>query len=429
MGSGTLIQLVGYGSQDIYLTGNPQITFFKHVYKRHTNFAQETIDEVFVNDIRINNGNNSTIYTQNKHKLTCILSNPGDLLVQTYLELELIKPLQNVDGVIQVGELVKRPGHAIIDSIEIEIGGQIIEKQYGEWIDIWAQLSNTNNSFLKLERMINCSLVKNTEKDDTNRIHKMFIPLPFFFTKHPGLALPLTSLYYNDVKIHVTLNVDTSIMKFPLDQLHTRPRINKAHLICDYIFLDIEEHRAFRKLSREYLIEQVQFSGNKVFPKIAQIANIRLKFNHPCKELVWICQDSSHILPATDKYMPFCYNKGNSGGDLINSVNLLFNNNLRFREREATLFRTLQSYQHHIGGFDNNVINEMEKGFIYSYSFSLNPEEYNPSGTCNFSRIDDPILSLKLNNSIGDTKSIRVYALSYNIFKVSNGMGALVYVN
>jgi len=416
MGCGTLLQLVSYGSQDIYLTGNPQITFFKAVYKRHTNFTIESIEQVFTNNIQSHCITNS-----------CIISKKGDLLYNMYLEIDLIEPIEtDINNNYLSGQFVKRPGYALINYIELQIGGRTIDKKYGEWMDIWSQLTYTYEEYTKLKRMINASLVSNLTTEHRN-IYKLYIPLQFWFCKNPGLALPLIALQFNEIKVNISFNPYNYITKNSSENLiHTYPKIDNIRLFCDYVFLDIEERRQFSKKC-EYLIELVKFQGTHVYQQNELLANIKLHFEHPCKELIWLCQDNNIIQPGKKLHCPFSFNKGNNGGDMINNVRLLFNNNDRFKSRQSSYFRITQPYYHHNGGDTHDMVNENERGYIYTYSFALNPEELQPSGTCNFSRIDDPRLILEMNTSIGLTKSIRIYSIYYNILNITSGMGSLLY--
>jgi len=436
MGAGTIMQLVSYGSQDIYITGNPQITNFKSIYYRHTNFVIENFEELFVNDVKLNPGNsNTTIINQNTYKITSIISKKGHLLYKIYLNLELERPKSKNNN--EIIPIVQRPAHSLIESVELEIGGQIVDKLYGQWIDIWTQLSHNTNNYQKYKYTVDGSIQSYNNNllfnDNSEYPYKYYVNLNFWFAKNPGLALPIVALNKHEIKIHVTLNSDTSFIKFPASHIdRSQKSINiKASLLCDYIFLDKQELLIFSNLCHEYLIENVQRSDLYTLSKTENNANLKLKFNHPVKELIWVCQDSKYTSPGTYTYSPFAFNifseNSQNGGDFVNHAKLLFNNNYRFKERDGTYFRIVQPYQHHSGGFDNQIISSYEKGYIYCYSFSINPQENQPSGTCNFSRIDDPILILNLNDSIGDKKYIRVYAINYNIFKVFDGMGGLVF--
>ena len=380
MGGG-LMQLVAYGAQDIYLTGNPQITFFKVVYRRHTNFAMESIEQVFSGNVNLGK------------KTSCTIARNGDLLGKMYLEADV----KLKTGVSTLTD--KRVGHKIIDYIEVEIGGQCIDKHYGEWLDLWSQLTCCKDGFEKLERLVDGTLEKGGVK-------KLYIPLQFWFNRNPGLALPLIALQYHEVKLNVQFAKSSEVS------------LENVCLFCDYIFLDTDERRRFAQVSHEYLIEQVQFNGKNYYSANETCANIELRFNHPCKELVFVAQDKS-------KEGTFNYS-GAGDADNVDRAVLELNGHDRFREREGSYFRCVQTLQHHTGGFDHD--GDKEKGFIYVYSFALKPEEHQPSGTCNFSRIDNALLTLSLSEASA-ARLTRVYATNYNVLRIMSGMGGLAYSN
>ena len=386
MGGG-LMQLVAYGAQDIYLTGNPQITFFKVVYRRHTNFAIEAIEQVFTGNLNFGK------------KSTCTISRNGDLLANMYLEMD-----------ISVDKVKDRLGHALIDYVELEIGGQSIDKHYGEWMDIWTQLTHTTEKFDKLDRLIDGTLTQ----DGNNR--KLYVPLQFWFNRNPGLALPLIALQYHEIKLNVVLK-KKDLLK---GNGGNAPVLNGICLYCDYIFLDTDERRRFAQGSHEYLIEQVQFNGRHSLSAGENTANIELRFNHPCKELVWVCQNNAN--ENTFNYLGNGDGDGNT--DQISSAVLQLNGHDRFRQRDGTYFRVVQPYQHHTGGHNQSET----QGHSYVYSFAIKPEEHQPSGTCNFSRIDNAVLTLDINND-NRGKQIRVYATNYNVLRIMSGMGGLAYSN
>jgi len=403
MGGG-LMQLVAYGAQDVYLTGNPQITFFKVVYRRHTNFSMESIEQVFTGNVSLGK------------KTSCTIARNGDLLGKMYLEVDLSSTT----------DLVARPGHAMIDYVEVEIGGQAIDKQYGEWMDIWTQLSHSGEQFQKLERLVDGKL----QGKGGNK--KLYVPLQFWFNRNPGLALPLIALQYHEVKLNLQLHKDKRISSTN----EAGAKINNICLFCDYMFLDTDERRRFAQVSHEYLIEQVQFNGKTCLGQKDSCANVELRFNHPCKELVWVVQDGRVVDGTINEPFAFAADTNEGKDDFVKSAVLQLNGHDRFREREGTYFRCVQPYQHHTGGHDqqgNNDINTnggAEKGFIYSYSFALRPEDHQPSGTCNFSRIDNALLTMNLAESSGtEGKEVRTYATNYNVLRIMSGMGGLAYSN
>jgi hypothetical protein len=415
---GSLMQLVAQGAQDNYITGNPQITYFKAIYRRHTNFVIESIENNFEGHIDLGK------------KIICSIPRKGDLLYKTYLEIDLEIP-QKIDsgGNITNVSLVNRFGLAMIDYIEFKIGGQVIDKHYGEWMDIWTQLSMNKEEYTKFKRLIDGSFVK-------DNMYKIYIPLFFWFTRQPGLALPLIALQYHDVRLIVKFKKFTSICKeFPNYQ---KPIIHNCLLFSDYIFLDTDERRRFGSNTHEYLIEQVQVGIRSELPIERDTVNLYLNLNHPCKELVWVCQSEIFRKNATltedNSFLePFCYSNGNSyNADHVKKGVLILNGNDRFYENNGTYFRIIQPFQHHTGAFEQSNDPLITKGFIYNYSFSMNPEEYQPSGTCNFSRIDTTVLKLELNDfsfNSSEKKYIHVYATNYNILKINSGMGGLAYSN
>jgi len=412
MGGG-LMQLVAYGAQDIYLTGNPQITFFKVVYRRHTNFAMESIEQVF-NGVA-NFGN----------KVVCTIARNGDLVGRMYLEIDLSNDTLESD--------VSRLGFKLIKSAEVEIGGQRIDKHYGEWMDIWNQLSQPVNQLHKLNEMVNGALVQNGNR-------KLYIPLQFWFNTNPGLALPLIALQYHEVKVSIDFAKIGDIKGINSinnnDQLLNSSSFINCCLYCDYIFLDTDERRRFAQVSHEYLIHQVQYNGKSSYQVSETVGNIDLRFNHPCKEVVWSVQKSDLSCNKDGDNQPFNFNldgnlSNNRGQDALRSAVIQLNGHDRFRERDSSYFRTVQPFQHHTGLFDNGQSDNKQKGMFYCYSFALKPEEHQPSGTCNFSRIDNAVLTLELNESDsgGIGKLVKVYATNYNVLRIMSGMGGLAYSN
>ena len=389
MGGG-LMQLVAYGAQDIYLTGNPQITFFKVVYRRHTNFAMESIEQAFTGSVGFG------------RKCTCTIERNGDLLHKMYLEVDLT--LGVGDNSLMEKHL-GNIGHSMIREVEVSIGGQCVDKHYGEWLELWSQLTNTEQGLVKNRTLTNGSL-------QTANGRKLYIPLQFWFNRNPGLALPLIALQYHEVKLTVFLNDSAAAGGSNVDDV-------SMCLFCDYIFLDTDERRRFAQVSHEYLIEQLQYNNCLTVKAGESATNVELRFNHPCKELVWVAQDQ-----AMSGATAFKFGKAGGVGDNVVSAKLQLNGHDRFREREGSYFRCVQPYQHHTGAHKQDANGN---GYMYVYSFGLEPEEHQPSGTCNFSRIDNAVLQLQLDDST--SKFVKVYATNYNVLRVMSGMGGLAYSN
>ena len=535
MGGG-LMQLVAYGAQDVYLTGNPQITFWKVTYRRHTNFAMESIEQTF-------NGQ-----ADFGRRVQCTVSRNGDLAYRTYLQVTLPEINQN-DKATSNGGVYARwldcPGEQMISMVEVEIGGQRIDRQYGDWMHIWNQLTLTSEQESGYNKMIGnttqltyltdpefaeiataCGAASVPEAVCAPRQAlpetTLYVPLQFWFCRNPGLALPLIALQYHEVKINIEIRpldeclFAVSKVEATTGQSQKVPgayskSLVAASLYVDYVFLDTDERRRMAQNPHEYLIEQLQFTGDE---SIGSSSNkIKLNFNHPCKEIVWVVQPDAHVaycdsfLPGRTMHMalgaqPFNYSdaidalpnsilafgsRAQSGvdgtkvidasglfvdtqtgfsadnlastgtdtkveairGAIVNGVSdagvfvlaetalnmhcwgenpvvtakLQLNGQDRFSEREGTYFDLVQPYQHHTRNPDTG---------INVYSFALRPEEHQPSGTCNFSRIDNATLQLIVSAAaIGGTQTakVRVYATNYNVLRVMSGMGGLAYSN
>ena len=379
MGGG-LMQLVAYGAQDIYLTGNPQITFFKVVYRRHTNFAMESVEQTLNGTVGLGN------------KVTATISRNGDLVGRMYVEATT-----NANGTT-----MNNRAAVMLKEIVCEIGGQQIDKHYGHWLETWAELTEPNTSGLtgtqdasdgtKMQNMAGMGGVKAAASGA-----KVFVPLQFWFNRNPGLALPLIALQYHEVKVSITFS----------SQANSDP--SAASLWADYIYLDTDERRRFAQVSHEYLIEQLQFTNS------ATGTSHDLNFNHPVKELIWTggWDESTGLNAAPATHATTGYK-------------LVLNGHDRFAERHSTYFTRTQVWQHHTGAGGLNAGATVGAGnsndSIGVYSFALKPEEHQPSGTCNFSRIDNAQLK-------SPSDALNIYAVNYNVLRVMSGMGGLAYSN
>ncbi len=230
------MQLVAYGAQDIYLTGNPQITFFKVVYRRHTNFSMEAIEQTIAGSSTGLSGSG-----------TATISRNGDLVHKMYVNAS-------------AGTCAK--GSAIITEAELEIGGQLIDRHWEEWNNIWNELSTPESKAIGLKAM-QCDV----GKQGSTGVSTVQVPLNFWFCRNPGLALPLIALQYHEVKV-----------KFNWGGSNITGGVS---LFADYIYLDTDERRRFAQVSHEYLIEQIQ----KVTARGSKSNELNL--NHPVKELIW----------------------------------------------------------------------------------------------------------------------------------------------
>ena len=543
--AGALMQLVAYGAQDVFLTGTPEITFWKVSYRRHTNFAMESIEQTFSGQADFG------------RRVTCTISRNGDLCYRTYLQVTLPEINQSMKGSGDEGVYARWldfPGEQLIAQVEVEIGGQRIDRQYGDWMHIWNQLTVPEDQKKGYHQMMGNTTQLTYITDPTfanisgpcaaaggpsqvcaprNALPEttLYVPLLFWFCRNPGLALPLIALQYHEVKINIdfrpigeclwavkTLSAAAGSGSQSVSAAYQQSLV-AASLYIDYVFLDTDERRKMAQNPHEYLIEQLQFTGDE---SVGSSSNkIKLNFNHPCKELIWVVQPDANVdycasleggstLYKTLGAQPFNFtdaidalpnavhafggpeqtsgtdafitsaglfqDPGAMGGEEpgvqwgavpnvfgadqsmgaaagatldgsyvsdagtfvlsetaldmhcwgenpVVTAKLQLNGQDRFSEREGTYFDVVQPYQHHTHTPDAG---------INVYSFALRPEEHQPSGSCNFSRIDNATLQLVLSSAtVGGTATakVRVYATNYNVLRVMSGMAGVAYSN
>ena len=442
MGGG-LMQLVAYGAQDIYLTGNPQITFFKVVYRRHTNFSIEAIQQTFEES-------NDNLFAGGRKSL--LISRNGDLVYKMWLECNLGfngSDTQNTNFNPTYLNWTNNTGHALIEECSIKIGGQQIDKQSSRWLDIWNELTDHEESDwigLNKHSAKNAYLKLNSNKNIySGRKLRLYVPLQFWFNRNVGLALPLIALQYHEVELNIKFRGISSLINTDCKGSITTSASNSSlnvKVFADYIYLDTDERRRFAQVSHEYLIEQLQYKEGDSVKK-----NYEIFFNHPVKELIWIMPNTNYGIKYDasnlGQKIDATIEDGNHRNDYFNynaSLNpdyieyisgqksyegfvkgtIKLNGHVRFKERDASYFRICQPQQ---------AGHKIPTKHIYMYSFSLNPEEHQPSGTCNFSRLDNAHLSFDQLNNVGKDHNINIYAVNYNVLRIMSGMGGLAYSN
>jgi len=433
MGGG-LVQLAAYGSQDIYLTTNPQITFFKAVYQRCTNFSMESIVQLV--DGNINFGGNITV----------VIARNGDLLGNIVLQVGLPDPsgyILNPNTYDSVG-WIQGIGNYLIKYVSIEIGAQQIDEQYGQWMDIWSELNLNESHINGFSQMVGKNYNGNSwEPYDVAAApgSRLFVPLQFWFCRNPGLAIPLVALQYHEIRVKITFEKFQNLLVGVKDNSYRQvipngiiPQFTSFQIFNTYYYLDTTERRKFAQNPHEYLIEQVQSQSGNVQSKTDENV-IRLNLNHPTKELVWVFNRNGTYAPLND--FSIGINKIPKGTPSqfapLYNFKLILNGTDRFKERPGEYFKLVQCYDHHT---------RIPKGYIYVYSFALKPEEHQPSGSCNFSRIDSSQLNFYLRNdtspgnidgtpleNYGELPGYTVYAPCYNVLRIMSGMGGLTYSN
>ena len=452
------MQLVAYGSQDIYLTGKPQITFFKAVYRRYTNFAVESIQQ----DVQASPLFGSQVVVN--------IARNGDLLKRLWIEyspFDILSGLNNTTGLLgyQGYTVAANLGHALIDYIDLQIGGQLIDRHYGKWLTIWNYLTETNptgeqgaiDNWATGPGEYNDNIIYGAAGTGDNAVTNVYprptkynrmaythraqvnvvsnegapqvawIPLQFWFCRNPGLAIPLIALQYHEVTCIINFNQLGLVTNMPVTRL-TGTEFSRFAVYADFVYLDTKERRQFSQNAHEYLIEQVQINQS-----ISAI-NIKLTFNHPVKELVWapVPLPVSGTTRSTVVPGGASPNSGFTPSTLtqLNQYKLVLNGAERFSARDITYFTRNQVWETHTG-FGSVLFPDS----IAVYSFALRPEEYQPSGTCNFSRIDSsqlvrtPLYTTINNVPVPTPDIIDLYAVNLNVFRINSGMGGVVYSN
>ena len=435
MGGG-LVQLAAYGSQDVYLTTNPQITFFKAVYQRCTNFAMESIVQLI--DGNINFGGNITV----------VVARNGDLLGNVILQVSLPDPTQFITppaGGYDYFGYIQGVGNYLVKYVNVEIGAQQIDEQYGQWMDIWSELNLNSSQIPGFSQMVGKnynSAMWQPYNGSAAPGSKLFIPLQLWFCRNPGLAIPLIALQYHEVRIKITFErfeklvvavTNGNYQQVVLNGIE--PEFNSFQMFDTYYYLDTTERRKFAQNAHEYLIEQVQSQSGNV-QSLTEENLIRLNLNHPTKELVWVFTRNGTYAPLNDFSIGNQIIPNGTPAQFapLYSFKLIINGTDRFKERPGEYFRLVQCYDHHT---------RIPGNYIYVYSFALRPEEHQPSGSCNFSRIDSSQLDFFLRNTTtspgnidgtplqnyNDLPGYTLYAPCYNILRIMGGMGGLAFSN
>ena len=436
MGGG-ILQLSSYGGQDVETIGNPQMTFFKSVYKRHTNFAIETIEQSFEGNI-----------TNNENKITSIINKNGDLIHRCFLDIKFPEFPTNGSDADQYTNWTNATGYAYLKEVSLFIGDLLIDKHISEWFDIWNELTDTNNNehLFVNKHLAKKNTLKNNNGNRTCKPIQCYIPLQFWFNRFISSALPLLSLQYHDVKIQFLFRNLRHLINTSYTNVAAAPtQTPSVKLFVDYIFLDAPERKQFAEKSHEYLIEQVQFKKETL-----KTSN-NINFNHPVKELIWVVRNKTvgtestsnvNVALNTVKTETNSINTMNNGNDYFNYATLTYDANRteyvggfasnepfekavvsfngidRFSKHRASYFRTIQPLTYH---------SKVPRKHIYNYSFCIKPESLQPSGSCNFSRMQD--CSLKFDNITTDDSELFVFARNYNVLVIHAGMGGLKYSN
>jgi len=417
-----VIQLVSNLNQKSsdFLIGNPQITFFKSIYKQYSNFYITTVEQTINGDPNFNK------------TINCTIDKSGDLLKNIYLEItlpDISKPLNS-----SWYGYTNNIGCNIIRSVTLRINDQIIDKLFGESIDIYNNINNYDISEMTLEYNSEFSLRNTGDSINFNK-RNVYIKLPFWFTKASGVALPIISLNNSDINLDIEFRSFNEVIK--IDNYQEIENITKktdskfeCKILSEYIYLDKKEKQFFKQNTHQYLIEQLQFNGEDVITKFDTYKSIYLNFKNPVKELFWvICVDNNNI----DSNLQNDYNNFtkytsyySNYTDTFDTLTIKLNSMTLLEDKPAIYYRLVQSHLYH---------NNKRKKHIYSYSFSLNPNDLQPSGALNFSDLNNALFLFKfkenttLESGCATNGIIKIYASNYNILKIASGQASLMYIN
>lgn len=436
--TGGLLSLAALGEQDAYLTFNPSITFWKAVYRRHTNFAMEGIRDELGVDVEFGSGTRLVRYTIPRH---------GDLVSAVYLGLAL--PEVRATGGPLPFRWVRHLGEVLVEEVSMYIGGALIERLYGEWLHIWNELTLGADRRGWYDELIANTPAFYDPTGATIEARTVYVPVPLFFTRNAALALPLVALQYHTVDLDFRLRPSEDLYQLryardggPPDWFRPLPgdpshRLSKyqvdpnhrsrAFIEINYVFLDDQEREVMARDSHEYLIHQVsrtQFDGllaNNVLDLVLQ---------NPVTQLAWVPFAPAAARVYNDRFAFGARRAGADGppwGNPIRSCALLFNGMERLQEKDAEYFRFLQPYQH--GAAGARRAGQHPPVFLYSFALDSARPAVQPSGSCNMSRIGSVQLVLRLAPGWEPDVGVVVYAVNYNVFKMISGMASVVFAN
>lgn len=436
MGGG-LLQLISYGLQDAQLTQDPDITFWRLHYRRHTNFAIESIQNVFQGAADF--GKKSSV----------VIARNGDLVSRIWLEITLpalsnyaVSPYQAPQGTQTYLKWANNIAHLIVKSIEMSIGGHLIDRHYSEYWDIWSELSEKEEKREGYNSMVgkfdDWDITSDT-KSAGSTPQTFYLPLTFFNCQHNGLVIPLVCLSHQDIQLNFEFRSYLDCIRFktleedpiavPITAVLNNAQelsVSGLNVYVDYVYLDADERQRFVEMEHEMLITQLQWLGDTAIANNDSSCKIPLDFSHPVKELIWTFNASTKYSTSdpVDGNSIFDYDAVVTSGndsyadDPFMYARLLLNGSDRFSERPSHYFKLVQPYQFHT---------RVPKKRIFVYSFALNPEDpAQPTGACNFSRLDTSYLNLRLPSGMGSGK-FKVFALSWNVLKIGQGMAGIAF--
>lgn len=454
---GGLMQLIAVGNQDQFLTISPEFSFFKQVYKRHTNFAMESVKQTFLTKPVLDT-TGGTYY--------CRLGRVADMVNQIYLCFSLPDIYSNESYRFQ---WVKNIGQYMIDEYSVRVDAQTLDMGYGEWMDIWNELSlpvskkgaydkmvgntsdmisptaSTTRTIIQNNRIYYSTYPSATATQPSIKGRSFFLPLPFWFTRNPAAALPLVALQYQIVEVAIKLRSINELYTLydategvhisPLEWKRRYPSDNvnigrflsfagndktsidiEGYLECNYIFLDDAERRQIAGNSMDLLVERLYRSETG---GIIKQGTVDLIIANPIKEIIFVTRRSdAYKYNSWGNFTMSVPEDGNAS--ILKTAKILWNGVDRFEEKPAEYFNLLQPYQHH-----SNIARQG----IYPYSFALNPEDWQPSGSFNASTVNKIQLYVTTNDTVNREYTVVVYSVYYNVFRLLGGNAAMVFTS
>ena len=395
------IELFATGKQDILLTTKPEVSFFRQVVRRHTRFTIEPIKQHFKESVNFGK------------KISCKISNSGDLIGNTYLYFKL-PPLSIAAGSTYTG-WTNSLGYSIIEYIELEINGIVIDKLYDISMEVWDELSTPQEKRNGRNLMIGKFESVTQTRTNAQGENEYYVPIDFWFTRSPGNFLPMISLYNSTVNINVKLKPFSHCLTYDGDTEPAQVDILDSYLIVDYIYLEEEERKKFAKNDHIYYIDQIQFSKKESIKASSTFYKSDLGiFNHPVKELAWVFVEKN----SEDNNDFFNFARRSDTAPLMKKATIKFENQDRTEMQSESYYRLVQNYRH------TNVPSK----YIYTYSFALSPDKDQPTGTNNFSMHDNVSISFEMNTSNPEV-NFYIFARNYNILVISKGIVGVAYLS
>lgn len=455
------MSLLAVGAQDEYIHVGPEMSYFRQVYRKCTNFSMESVRMTF---------QTSPVLEASGTSYTCRIARVGDLLQQMYLSFEL--PDIYSDDDLRFRWIKNIANHMIV-SYSVRLDSVLIDQKWGEWMDIWNELTLTQEkkwaydrmsgnveeftnpkSLMPLVRVVNNRLYYSTypvsEGPDRPSIRRrrLYVPLDFWFCKNPSLALPLIGLQYQNVEVTIELRrveelyqvfdratgmhmspakfrsfprnagKDVSISRFLTfaGAGTRRSTIDlNAYIDCNFYFLDEAERRKIAATNADYLVERVYRSSQE---GILTNTTVDLKIANPVKETVWAMRrtDANEYNEWANYTAAY---PENPNFPILASAKIMWNGLERMEEKPAAYFQYLQPYQHHTSS---------PRDGIYSYSYAIYPEKVQPSGTFNATAIQK-IQMYFTTETYPDVQEyeVMIYTVYYNIFRIFGGSGNMAF--